>query len=199
MIDITRTTTVLLDGLRDGGNDEAWTEFDRRYRPIVMGFARRLGLGDADAADVAQETMTRFLEEYGQGKYHRERGRLRSWLIGLAKYRVAQVYRGRSGRREVGGASALADLEDEQRLTRLWEDERRESLLRTAMHTLRETTKTDEKTIRAFELLVVNQVAPASVAEQLDMSTADVYRAKNRVADRLRTIIDGLDAAYEDR
>ena len=56
----------------------------------------------------------------------------------------------------------------------------------------------DERTIRAFELLVVNQVPPATVAGQLEMSTADVYRAKNRVADRLRTIIDALDRAYRD-
>ena len=85
MLDITRTTTVLLEGLHDASNDAVWGEFDRRYRPVVFGFARRLGLDDADAADVAQETLTRFLEEYRRGVYDRERGRLRSWLVTLTQ------------------------------------------------------------------------------------------------------------------
>lgn len=63
MTDPTRTTTALLDGLVDPANAEVWDEFDRRYRPIIVGFAARLGLADADAADVAQDVLTRFLGE----------------------------------------------------------------------------------------------------------------------------------------
>ena len=190
---------MLLQGLHDEANHDVWTHFDRRYRPIVMAFARRLGLNDADAADVAQETMTRFLEEYRAGKYDRQRGRLRSWIISLARTRVAQVYRRRDRNREVEGVTAAVDLDDEQHLTQIWEDERRSVLLREAMQQLRETTKTDDKTIRAFELLVFNQLAPADVARQLAITPQDVYRAKNRVAQRLQGILSRLEEAYDDQ
>ena len=60
---LTRTTTALLEGLLEQTNDETWREFDARYRPIIVAFARRVGLGETDAADVAQETLLRFVRE----------------------------------------------------------------------------------------------------------------------------------------
>ena len=47
MIDLTRTTTALLDGLHDPGDDAVWSEFDRRYRPILV--RRAAGRGVAVA------------------------------------------------------------------------------------------------------------------------------------------------------
>jgi RNA polymerase sigma factor (sigma-70 family) len=198
MIDYTATTTILLDGLRDSGNDRAWAEFDRRYRPIVVGFSRKLGLSDADAADVAQETMTKFVQEYQAGGYDRERGRLRSWLMALARVRVAGIYRAKSGRREVAAGPEGIDLEDEARLTAIWDGERRRAMLQEAMERLRQTTKTGENTVRAFELLVLNQLPTSAVAMQLGMTREEVYRAKNRVADRLQSILEELEGTYEE-
>ena len=53
MIDLTRTTSALLNSLRDPANGAAWGELDGRYRPILFNLARRAGLSDADAADAA--------------------------------------------------------------------------------------------------------------------------------------------------
>jgi RNA polymerase sigma-70 factor (ECF subfamily) len=198
VLDVSRTTTILLDGLHDPANATAWREFDDRYRPIVVAFARRLGLSDADAADAAQETMTRFVQEYREGKYDRERGRLRSWLVGLAKYRIADAHRRRAGRREVAEeAEPAAALADDARLTQIWEAERRTVMLREALGRLRATTRTTEKTVRAFEMLVVGQVPVAQVADTLEMSAHDVYLAKGRVAQRLRDILADIELAYE--
>ena len=95
----TRTTTHLLEGLFDPAADSVWQEFDRRYRPIIVGLARKMGLADEDAADVAQETLVRFIKAYRAGQYHREKGRLRSWIIGIAIYRIADARRARAARR----------------------------------------------------------------------------------------------------
>ena len=70
-MDIDRTTTALLEGLFDSDNELAWSHFDARYRPIVIAFARKLGLSESDAGDVAQETILQFLKEYKEGKYDR--------------------------------------------------------------------------------------------------------------------------------
>jgi RNA polymerase sigma-70 factor (ECF subfamily) len=198
MIDATRTTTVLLEGLFDAANEAVWSEFNARYRPLVVAFARRLGLDDSDAADVAQETLVRFLQEYRDGRYDRARGRLRSWLIGIARFRVAGVRRRRSTRREVAGASAMVDLDDDAQLTRIWDAERRTLILREAMNELRAKTRMSDATIRAFELHVVRQMPVAAVADEMGISAHDVYLAKNRVAGKLRDIVARLEEVFEE-
>ena len=94
------TTTALLEGLFDPANQELWRHFDERYRPVIIAFARRLGVEPTDAADIAQETLVQFLRDYREGKYDRNRGRLHCWIIGIAKHRIADQFRLRAG----GGA-----------------------------------------------------------------------------------------------
>lgn len=197
-MDPTRTTTVLLEGLHDAGNEAAWLEFDARYRPVVEGFARKLGLSDADASDVAQETMVRFLEEYRQGRYDRSRARLGAWLVAIARTKVAMVYRKRSRKREARGESAMIDLDNDAQLSVIWEDQRRAAILQQALDTLRSSTKLADRTIRAFELLVVRQMPVAAVAEEMEMSAQDVYLAKSRIAGKLRDIVTQLEEAYDE-
>ena len=61
-MDLDRTTTALLTGLLDPKNAAAWELSDKRYRPILVGFARNCGLMDDDAAEIAQATIVRFVE-----------------------------------------------------------------------------------------------------------------------------------------
>jgi RNA polymerase sigma factor (sigma-70 family) len=193
--ELSRTTTDLLEALHDAHDEAAWAHFDRRYCPILIGFARQLGCGDADAADVAQETITRFVSEYRAGRYARERGRLRSWLLSIARHRVGDLRR-RAVRKPASPAgTAVADLEDEAALTRLWEAEQRTAMLREALTRLR-AGRTTERTVEAFEMLVLRSMRPEDVADALGISRHDVYVAKNRVADRLRTILAELETVY---
>lgn len=191
------TTSCLLAGLMESGNDAVWREFDLRYRPIVLGFARRVGLSETDAEEVTQETIMRFLEEYRSGKYDRTRGRLRSWIVGILRYRIADLRRSTARRNVARGESAIVNLPDHD-LDDIWESERRSVILRQAINELRETTKTSEKTIQAFELYVLHQNSPDSVAAELGMTVADVYMAKNRVAERLHEIIKRLEEVFDD-
>ncbi|MDZ4752946.1 MAG: RNA polymerase sigma factor [Phycisphaerae bacterium] len=198
---MTRTTTAMLEALHDAANEPAWEAFDARYRPILVGFARNLGLTDSDAADVAQETLVRFIQDYREGKYDRTKGRLGAWLVGIARYRILDLRRKRSTRHEVQSdgavANAVGDL-DPDRLQAAWDAEHRQAIMREAMTELRQTTKTDERTIRAFELVVAHGRAPQQVAEELSISVHDVYLAKSRVAQRLREIVERLESTYDE-
>jgi RNA polymerase sigma-70 factor (ECF subfamily) len=189
---------ALLEGLFASDNEEVWREFDARYRPIIVGFARTLGLSTEDAADVAQETLLRFIRDYGAGKYDRRRGRLRSWIIGIVKHRVADLKRAKAASRERRGESAFVEIPDEEQLAAMWDRERHQTLLRQAISELRETTKLTDKTIRAFERYVLHEQAAGEVACELGISTHDVYMAKNRVAERLRGIVARLDELFDD-
>ena len=194
---LTRTTTDLLERLEDPANDEVWTAFDQRFRPIVIGMGRRLGLTEDDAADAAQETLTRFLTAYRAGKYDRDRGRLGGWITGIARHCIADLHRARAARREHGGVSSVPEPLEDDHLMAAWSAECEQEILRRGLDELRRGSRTDPRTIEAFELVAFEQQRPADVAERLELSVNEVYLAKHRCLKRLREIVRRLEETYE--
>lgn len=132
------TSSTLLESLKDAGNDAVWRQFDARYRPLVAAVARRMGLGDEDAAEVAQQTLAEFARAYRAGKYERGKGRLSAWIIGIARYRATDILRAQAARREQRGESGIIDRPAKpEHLTQVWEAERRRAILQEALLTLR--------------------------------------------------------------
>ncbi len=197
-MDLDRTTTALLNGLFDPKNAEAWEAFDRRYRPILVGFVRNLGYDEEVALETAQDTIVRFVTEYREGKYDRDRGRLGAWLVTIARYRLLDLRRRKVTARVLRGESAMVDLDDEHSVGALYERERRQAILRESLEELRKRTKTDPKTIQAFEMLVYHGLSPQVVADQQGMSVHDVDLAKSRIAAKLREIVQRLESEYEE-
>jgi RNA polymerase sigma-70 factor (ECF subfamily) len=193
---ITTTNTILLDGLRDPQNNSVWREFDQRYRPVIEAFARKLGLSDADAADAAQETLADFVRDYRAEKFDRNRGRLRSWIFGIARHRVIDQLRARARRREWRGESAIGDEAGPDELTPLWEAEWRRAMLRQAMRELYASPKLEPRTIQAFERVAFEQRPAAEVAAEVGMTVDQVYVAKSRVVQRLRQILGELEEVW---
>ncbi len=198
MYDQTRTTTALLQGLHNVENAEAWASFYGRYVPILIGVARRLGLSEADAQDAAQETLAAFVREYRQNKYDRERGRLRSWLLTILRTRVAQQYRARAVRKEEIGVTRLGGMPDERTASDAWEAERRRAILLQAIDELRKVSKTSDQSIQIFEMLARDGRSAPDVAEEMGLSAQDVYRAKSRVAQRLREVVTRIESVYDE-
>lgn len=193
---LVNTTTDLLNGLHDQQNRAAWTEFDRRYRPILIAFMRRMGLNETDAADVAQETLTSFVQDYRQHKYDRQQGRLRSWLIGIARCRLADMRRAAGRRRELQGESAIASLPDDTDVESVWEAEQRRFIFEQAVGELRETTRFSERTIEAFERAVLRREPIDAVSAELGLTPQEIYNAKNRVVERLREIVKRYEECF---
>ena len=194
----TTTTTALLDGLFNADDGVVWQVFDERYRPIMVGVGRRLGLSDSEAEDVAQETLLQFLRDYRANRYDREKGRLRGWIAGIARHRVIDYQRKRGRRKEKsGGLSSLLEVPDEAGIAELWDLELERSILRQSVEELRRTSRTSEKSIKAFEMVIFERRPVEAVAEELGMKTHDVYVARSRVTTRLREIAERLRALYE--
>ncbi len=191
-----RTTTALLHDLRDPGNQAAWDLFDARCRPLLVALGRRLGLPAEDAADAAQETLLRFVREYRAGRYKRDRGGLRAWLLGIARRCIADVGRRRAVRGADRGESALDRVPDDAEVTRLWESGYREWLLGEALERLRASPRLDARTLRAFEMLALEGRSPRDAAEATGLGVDDVYIAKHRCLKRLRALIARLDGGY---
>jgi|TARA_B110000495_G_C22765832_1_gene448276 RNA polymerase sigma-70 factor (ECF subfamily) len=142
--------------------------------------------------------MIRVLDEYRDGRYDRERGRMRSWLLSIARTKIADVYRKRAVRREARGESAMVTIPNDQELEDIWATERRSVVLREALADLQATSKTSDQSIRAFEMLVFHRQGVSDVAKKLDMSENDVYLAKSRVAKKLKETVQKLESLYDE-
>jgi RNA polymerase sigma-70 factor (ECF subfamily) len=194
---VTKTTTALLEGLFDLQNASAWRQFDDRFRPILVAVASRLGLEPADAADVAQETIAQFVRDYRAGKYDRTRGRLRSWVVGIARHRVAELHRTQVSRREHRGQSAIVMIPEENHLGEIWDTECRQAAVCAALRELVASSKVSERTLDAFRMHVIEDETPERVAEKLGTTVRAVYMAKHRCLARLRSVMDGMKDVYE--
>lgn len=188
----TRTTTRLLDALRETGNEPAWVHLDARYRSVIIGLARRMGLGNADAEEVAQQTLAEFVRAYREGRYDRAKGRLSSWILGIAHHTISHLMR---AARRIG--PGLPEIADEAALRTIWIDERDRAILARALAMLRDEDTLDDRTLLAFDLVALRGVPVAEAAAQSGMSESQVYVAKSRVAKRLRALIEDLTAAFE--
>lgn len=193
----TQTTSLLLEQLRTADNHAVWQEFDARYRPVIIGFARRAGLSLADAEDVAQESLLRFVKYYQKGTYDRSRGRLRAWMTAIARNCIFDQHRARAVRREAG-SSQIGELAlDEREAETLWADECRRAIVDRALRELQENTRTDPRTLQAFELVAFSHRPAAEVAQELGIRLDSVYAAKHRCTRQLREIVQRLQQAYE--
>lgn len=167
---------------------DAWTRLARLYGPLVYGWARRAGLQDGDAADVAQLVFQAVIRRIDGFQRQSPGGSFCGWLRGIARHKIADHYRAKANRAEVIGGSALAarcEYSPESFLETSQDNvnEVRE-LARRAMDLIR--LDFQETTWRAFWRTAIDQCAPAEVARELNISVASVYSAKSRVLARLR-------------
>jgi RNA polymerase sigma-70 factor, ECF subfamily len=183
---ITETSTTLLAGLQDLRNEAAWCRFCERYTPVLLSFARRLGLDEHEAQDAAQDTLLSFSEAHREGRYDPARGRLRNWLFSIASHRIRDIQR---GRRRVLDEQAMAsgflvELPDDDTQSHLWEDEWRKAVLRACIEEARNSF--EPATLRAFQLFALEGWPAAKVAAHLRTSENAVFLAKSRVLACLR-------------
>ena len=184
------TTTQVLEGLKASNDEQAWQRFCDHFHPVVVNFARQLGLSVTDAEDAAQETMVAFLKAFREGKYDREKGRLSSWLFGVAK-RVILNLRGhqpleRLVADKTTGTSFWDMIQDDHSIKHTWDTEWRQMVLSSCLEQARR--EIDPKVYEAFELYALSEMPVDEVAQRLGVSQNAVYIAKSRVLSRLRQL-----------
>ncbi len=199
----TRTTTRLLDALRDSSNEPVWSQIDARYRPVIRGLARRIGVPEGEADDVAQQSLAEFVRCFRDGRYDRTKGRLSSWILSIAHHTSLAAIRRR--RRDAGPGVGGADDVDpadpasaERALRSVWNEERDRVILHHAMATLHDEGSMDERTLLAFELSALRGVPATEAASQCQMTVEQLYVARSRVTRRLRVMVREMTSAFEE-
>lgn len=178
------TPASLLEQLRQPARPDAWRRFVSLYTPLLSHWARRLGLQDADAADLLQDVFTALYRSLPAFAYD-PRKSFRAYL------RTVLVNKWREYRRRGTLPQAAADLDAlEDPAAAIEEAEYRRHLMRRALQIMQ--TDFQPLTWRACWEQVVGGRAAAEVAEELGISVASAYAARSRVLRRLRSELEGL-------
>jgi RNA polymerase sigma-70 factor (ECF subfamily) len=176
------TSSSLLAQLAGSTGPGPWARFVELYTPLLVLWARRLGLHEHDAADLVQDLFAVLVVKlplYRRAPAHS----FRSWLRTVLLNRWRNQVRAARGVR-AGGHDSLDNLADPEPANDLEEREYRSHLAHRALQLIQRDFH--ETTWKAFwEHVVVDRPAE-QVSAELGVSVNAVYLAGSRVLRRLR-------------
>lgn len=187
---VTTTSPTLIDRLSRGKDAGAWGRFVELYTPLLLAWCRRVGLSDADAADLTQTVFVTLYEKLPEFRYDPTRS-FRAWL----KTVLMNAWRNQTRQRSSAKENRLDALDPDQlpetdpRLG-LEEAEYRTQLVRRALVLMQ--ANFEPATWKACWEFVVEGRTAAEVARELGLSENAVYLAKSRVLRYLRRELQGL-------
>ncbi len=194
MAEIPPTRASLLVRLRDARDEAAWTEFIHLYGPLIYGYARKLGLQDADAADLGQEVFRAVAGAIGRLEYDPRRGSFRNWLFTIVRHKLANLQAAASNQLPGSGDSAIHWLLDQcpapESAAAEWEAEWQQRLFSWACEQVR--PEVSASTWQAFWRTAMEGQPSKQVAADLGLTLTAVYLARRRVLARLKVQISSV-------
>jgi RNA polymerase sigma-70 factor (ECF subfamily) len=187
------TSLSLLERVR-AHDPQAWHRLVQLYQPLVLAWCARVGVKPTDAEDVAQEVFAAAAGALERFRRDRHGDTFRGWLRVITRNQILVLFRRRQGRPQAeGGSDAWQDLQQiVDPLPGPGEEESVEigQLYQQAAELVR--GEFEERTWKAFELTVIEDRAPADVAQELNMTLNNIRQAKSRVLRRLREEVGDL-------
>jgi RNA polymerase sigma factor (sigma-70 family) len=166
----------------------AWSDFRKRYAPIIAGFARKLSVKTQDIDDIIQDVMIGFFSQAPTFIYNPLAGRFRGYLK-VCTFRAMQRRLGKSARFQQIPLDEVDpdDLQVEQAWRDVWEEQR---VLWALDATRRQYN--NSRTFKAFELHVIKGLSVKEVAEALGIDASTVHRAKSACSAAMKLRLDDL-------
>jgi RNA polymerase sigma-70 factor, ECF subfamily len=178
------TPVSLLQRLAQPADAAAWNEFVDLYTPLFLSWARRLGLQDADAADLVQSVFLALLRALPFD--YRPGSSFRAWLRTVA----LNEWRKRGRRPTPRSLDEVAEPVAEDHLDEFEELDYRRHVVGRALARLQ--GELTPATWRAWQAYAVEGRPAAEVAAELGTSVNAVYVARATVLRRLRRELEGL-------
>lgn len=185
------TRASLVAKLRDPEDRHAWDEFVALYRPVVYRLARKRGLQDADAQDLAQAVMASLSVAVHRWRPDEERAKFRTWVARIAKNAIVNA--ATRGRHERGkGGSSVYELlaaqpDDDAEGNADFDFEERREIYRRAAAKVRMQFAADAW--EAFTLSTVGGLSPEEAARKTGKSVGAVYATRSRIMRSLKEAV----------
>ena len=179
------TRSSVLRAVANTENEAAWQRFFDLYAGFVFSIARSKGLNDTDADDIVQMVFSDLVRNLPSFKYDREKGRFRSYLAALVKWRV--IDRLKAVRRDADlkadfmeEAKSAATTEDEDFEEREWQSAAMEETLRRIKPEVR------PEHYAAFVASAVEGQDTDVVTKLYGISRDSLYQIRKRLTVKLR-------------
>ncbi len=199
------TRPSLLGRLANIADDRSWRDFYLTYEVHIRKIARRHGLSDSDAEEVAQDVLRRVAETIRDYRRTDRRGAFRRWLFQLTHWRASD--RLRRQKRDTdsaplslnappprverpGAAHELERVASSPALDRSFELEAQRYVLHTLLARLEHSVS--KRNLQMFQMVMLDEVPVPRVAELFRTRPASVYLVKHRVLEKLRAEVAGL-------
>ena len=196
------TSITLVEELKKTDNDTAWNRFYELYAPLILGFARQRGFGEASAKDILQETMCQLFQYLEGFNYNPQRGQFRSYLLRIVMSRMSKYVSNSVRARPLTTSENGTEIDvPDPNSSAPWDDFEmlwKKNLLKQAL--ARVKAKVKPLTWRSFECYALQGYKKSGddVAEELGINKNRVYQHKNRVIDLLRQEVKDLESEIGD-
>ena len=189
------TRQSLLVRLKDSQDQASWYEFTEIYRPVVFRLARRKGMQDADADDLAQQVLASVAGAIERWESDPKRARFRTWLHRVAHNAIINALTRRAPDRGSGDTGLHKLIGDQATAGGPDSDLLRLEFRREQFHWAAKQIRPEfqASTWQAFWLTAVENEPIDEISERLGKSNGSIYAARSRVMRRLKEKLGELD------
>ena len=182
------TDSKLLNRLA-ANEEQAWIEFDRKYRDMICAAGRKLGIRQTDYDDLVQEVLLICCSRIGSFFYDRSKGHFRSFLIAIVRNVSWKMLRKNKP------LPQTITVEYDDSIDRLFMKQYEQFLIEEVLKLLKERVST--QTYSAFEMLTLQQMSAEEVSRITRKSPATLYLIRHRCLRILRECIAEIPEAVE--
>jgi RNA polymerase sigma-70 factor (ECF subfamily) len=197
-LDFPDTRQSLIARIQDHADEAAWTEFLGIYRPIIYRMARRRGMQDTDADDVAQRVFMSVAKAVNRWQPGKDRPPFRAWLVTITRNAITKALARQHPDRGAGSTSILellrAQPADDDAVVELRRESRREAI-RWVADQIRPEFSPD--TWNLFWQTAVEGRPVHEVAKDAGRSAGAIYMARFHVTRRLKERILTMSEHWE--
>ncbi|MGH8018790.1 MAG: RNA polymerase sigma factor [Opitutaceae bacterium] len=185
------TRLSLLARVKNLDDAASWSEFFHTYERLVHGLARRRGLTDHEADDVAQEVFRRLARTIHDFERGPRPGSFRNFLGRLTRWRAEDKLRERArapmpvtNLESDDGPDLIDRIPAHEEAEDTFEAEARHHLLEVLFKRLEATVP--PRDLQVFQLVALEGMEPDAVARLFNLSRTHVYVLKHRIIKKLR-------------
>jgi RNA polymerase sigma-70 factor (ECF subfamily) len=171
------------------GEREAFAEVVAHFQRPLFGFLGRMGMSQAQAEDIAQETFVRAWRELHH--YQPQRAQFSTWLYTIARNLALNALQSASQRREVAATDLPEQPSEQAGLAQAMERTQQHARLQAALRRLPMPERS------ALALVYVHELALADVARIEGDSVAAIKTRLHRAKRRLRELLQLSENPHE--